>query len=190
MGHKRKNTGSPYSDWPNAIRGIPQRFILGPQLFNNFINVFLFIEKSGICKFADDNILFSCGDNLSVVLKSLEHNMKILLSLDSLIANPETFQFMSLQKFLRSKYCLTMGSINVEESDHVELLGITIDKHLDFKRHIEYLCWNANYKLHALRRMRKQIVVEKAKLLGNAFTDSQFNSAPLINGNLHKYSNH
>ena len=39
---------------------------------------------------------------------------------------------------------------------------------------------NANYKLHALRRIRKYLVVEKAKLLGNAFIDSQVTSAPLI----------
>ena len=91
--------------------------------------------------------------------------MKILLrrfNLNSLIANPEKFQFMILQKSLRSKYCLTTGPINLKESDHVELLGITIDKHLDFKRHLESLCWNANYKLHALRRMRKYLAVEKA----------------------------
>ena len=85
-----------------------------------------------------------------------------------------------LQKSLWSKYCLTIGPINVKESNHVEFLGITVDKHLDFKKYIENLCWNANYKLHALRRMRKYLAVEKAKLLGNAFINSQFNSAPLI----------
>ena len=155
---QRKKIGSSYSDWANVTRGIPQRSILGPLLFNIFINdIFLFIEKSDICKFADDNTLFSCGDNLSVILKSLEHDMKILLS--SLIVNPKKFQFMILQKSLRSKYCLTIGPINVKESDHVELLGITIDKHLDFKKHIENLCWNANYKLHALRHMRKKLAV-------------------------------
>ena len=71
--------------------------------------------------------------------------MKILLrlSLNSLIANPEKFQFMILLKFLQSKYCLKIGPINVKESDYAELLGITIDKHLDFKKHIEDLCWNA-----------------------------------------------
>ena len=73
-----------------------------------------------------------------------------------------------------------MGLINVKESDHVELLGITIDKHLDFKKHIENLCWNVNYKLYAPRHMRKNLAVEKAKLLGNGFIDSQFHSAPLI----------
>ena len=39
---------------------------------------------------------------------------------------------------------------------------------------------NANYKLHALRRMRKYLAKEKAKLLGEAFINSQFNSTPLI----------
>ena len=37
FGHKGKN-GSSYSDWANANRGAPQRSILGPLLFNNFIN--------------------------------------------------------------------------------------------------------------------------------------------------------
>ena len=77
---QRGKIGSSYSDWANVTRGIPQRSILGPLLFNIFTNdIFLFIEKSDICKFADDNTLFSCGDNLSVILISLEHDMKILL---------------------------------------------------------------------------------------------------------------
>ena len=77
---------------------------------------------------------------------------------------------MVLQKFQRSKYCLTIGPINITESFHVELLEI--DKYSDFKKHIENLCWNATYKLHTLRCMRKTLAVEKAELLGNAFIDS------------------
>ena len=104
--------------------------------------------------------------------------MKILLN--SLLAIPEKFQFMILQKFLRSKYCLTIRLINVKESDPVELLGITVEKYLDFEKHIQHLCWNVNYKLHVLRRMRKNLAEEKAKPLGSTFIDSQFNSALLI----------
>ena len=77
---QRKKIGSSYSDWANVTRGIPQISILGPLLFNIFISdIFLFVEKSDICKFADNNTLFSCGDNLSVILKSLEHDNRIPL---------------------------------------------------------------------------------------------------------------
>ena len=61
----------------------------------------------------------------------------------------------------------------------VELLGITIDKALNFKNHIENLCRTAQYRLHALRRIRKYLTLDKAKLSGNAFSDIQFNYAPV-----------
>ena len=47
---------------------------------------------------------------------------------------------MILKKSMRSKYCFKIRSINVKESDHEELLAIPIDKHLDFKKHIENIC--------------------------------------------------
>ena len=54
-----------------------------------------------------------------------------------------------------------------------------IDKNLTFKKHINNLVRKAQYKLHALRRIRKHLTIEKPKILGNAFIDSQFNYAPL-----------
>ena len=60
------------------------------------------------------------------------------------------------------------------------MLGITIDKKLTFKQHVENLCRKAQYKLHVLRRIRKFLTIKKAKMLGNAFIDSQFNYAPLL----------
>ena len=62
----------------------------------------------------------------------------------------------------------------------MELLGLTNDKELNSSKHIDKLCRNFQYKLHALRRIRKYLSLEKVKMLGNAFTDSQFNYVPLI----------
>ena len=55
-----------------------------------------------------------------------------------------------------------------------------IDKILTFKKHIDNLVRKTQCKLHALQRIRKFLIVEKAKILGNAFIYSPFNYAPLI----------
>ena len=72
-----------------------------------------------------------------------------------------------------------INSIKVEASADVLLLGITIDKKLTFKQHIENICRKAQYKLHASRPIRKSLTKEKAKILGNVI-ESQFNYAPLL----------
>ena len=78
------------------------------------------------------------------------------------------------------KHILKVNSTCVQSSDDVTLLGVMTDKNLTFKKYLGNLVCKAQYKLHALRHIRKFVTIEKAKILGNAFIDSQFNYAPLI----------
>ena len=55
-----------------------------------------------------------------------------------------------------------------------------MDNCLTFKYHIDTLCRSASYKLHVLRRMRKYLTPDKAKVLYNAFINSQFSYASII----------
>ena len=81
--HSRKQqtkVGSSYNKWSEIKHGIPQGSILGPLLFNIFINdLCIVIEKCDICNFADDNTLYSCRANLKTVLENLERDASKLL---------------------------------------------------------------------------------------------------------------
>ena len=71
-------------------------------------------------------------------------------------------------------YVLKTNLTCVQSSDDATFLGVITDKILTFKNNIYNLVCKAQFKLHALRRIRK------AKILDNALIDSQFNVAVLI----------
>ena len=112
---------SSYSVWYHIIRGVPQGSILDPLLFNLFINdLFLFLERTNIRNFADDN----------TKLEDLQHDMKILLNwfkINLMKPNPKKFQFMILGKGSRLPVILNINNIKKRESQKVMLLGLTID---------------------------------------------------------------
>ena len=120
----------------------------------------MFTENCEICNFVDDNSFYSDGMKLSSILENLKHDTKIILKwfrINSLKANPGKFQFMILGKKQCNKVKLKINSIVINESDTVELLGITVDNVLTFIEHTNNLCRIASYKLYALRRIRKYL---------------------------------
>ena len=72
---------------------------------------------------------------------------------------------MILGKTPRQPIMLNINQVTVKESQKVVLLGLTVDNRLTFKGHVDMLCSAANYKLHALTRIKKYLTQEKAELL-------------------------
>ena len=70
--------------------------MLGLILFNVFIqDIFMVIEQSDICNFADDNTLYSCGERLTEIKENLIFDTRSILNrfrLNSLKANLGNFR--------------------------------------------------------------------------------------------------
>ena len=76
----------------------------------------------------------------------MEHDASNLLywfKINSMKKNPEKFQFMILSKKSYEPQKRSVNAYTIKESDEVELLGLTIDKELNFSKHIDNLCRNA-----------------------------------------------
>ena len=180
---QRIKIGWSFSSWYDINTGVPQGSMLGPLLFNIFINdLFFSITKSEVCNFSDDNTLYSSNKDLDHVFNNLYYGLNNVLDwfkLNSLKANPDKFQFMILKANKNKSFNINIRGMNIPSKNEVILLGITVDHEIKFNKHIKYLCKWASFKLHALRRIRKYLGFEKATILANAFTESQFNYAPL-----------
>ena len=67
----------------------------------------MFIEKTDICNFADDNTLYKASPSLLVVLNCLGHDITIVLNwfkINSLKIHPKKSQFMVLGGKKRFQY--------------------------------------------------------------------------------------
>ena len=72
---QRTSVNASFSDWKEIETGVPQGSILGPLLFNIFLNdIFYFINNGNLCNYADDNTLYYIGKKLNMVKENLKIN--------------------------------------------------------------------------------------------------------------------
>ena len=168
----------------SIILGVPRESILGPIFFNVFINGSLyFIKETDIRNFADHTILHACGkklDNISFKLEIETNTVIQWLKDNEMVAYASKFQLMFLPKYKNIDKNMFFDGKIIKSQDTVELLGITLDKNINFKRHIQSICRKANNKTKALLCIRKFLNLEQAQVLAEAYISSNFRYCPLI----------
>ena len=184
---QRVKINGDYSTWKEILTGVPQGSVLGPLLFNIFINdIFFFVQSSEIYNYADDNTLSIADTNIDTIIRKLESDISILdvwFKNNGMLLNEDKCQFMIVET---SKYSreqtekITILNKEIEEVKNVNLLGITLDNSITMAEHIKKICKQAGNKLHALARIAHFLKEDKRKFLMKTFIISQFNYCPVI----------
>ena len=173
------------SSWAVLTKGVPQDSILGPLLFNIFMNdLFLFIEKCQLYNYADDNSLDSSSENLTEVLSNLRcdgRNAIEWFANNGTQVNPDKFHFMLFSPMPTAQQVLRIrDDTSLMSEAEVKVLGVTIDNKLCFSQHISACCKKAARHLNALARISKHLNINSRRAIYNSFIMSNFNYCPLV----------
>ena len=169
---QKTNVNNNYSLWKEIFTGVPQGSILGPLLFNIYINdIFLFVDEAFLSNYADDTALYSIHKNHISNQSVLKRNFICLQKWfyeNYMVLNPGKCCYMTFGSKFNNDLLLEDGTTIPSAEEHV-VLGITIDSHLNFHSHLKQLCKKVANKLNALTRIAPHLDQDQKKLIYNSF---------------------
>ena len=184
--HQRVRIGSVRSEWLNLNRGVPQGSVLGPVLFNIYINdMFMFNTKCDIYNYADDNCISFSSDDVHNIENVLKEELNVFMKWfekNSLSANATKFQSMlvySRKKPLKD-IDINFENVSITSSDCIKMLGIHVDERLNFDQHVTYICRKAGRQINVLKRMKNVLDFESRLCIYRSFILSNFSYCPVV----------
>ena len=168
---QRVKVGDTFSTWESVKRGVPQGSVLGPMLFNIFINdLFFHFKKAKLNAYADDHQVYYSHVDPTALEACVSHDVGVANQWyheNGMIVNE------------RKRQCLILGDTEYGFSfpvkDTLEIFGMEIDNKLNFSKHISNVCKTINNQFNVMLRFRKLIRREilfklyKAFILGLIF---------------------
>ena len=138
------NVNNNFSQWKDIFAGVLQGSILGPLIFNIYINgIFLFSDNVFLSNYADDTILYSTGENHSTNRNILNKRFLPLQKwfYENCIAlNPGKCCYMSFGSNPDKSDLILEDITKIPSAEEYVILGVTTDNRLTFYNCLKKLC--------------------------------------------------
>ena len=137
------------------------------HLWNIFQNDLAYEIKSNLSMYADDHQIYEVGKDFANVKSSLNKNAEKASKWyedNMLKGNYSKYKTMAMQnKGEITNLSMSIQGSEIESTEKLSLLGVTIDNKLNFNHHINNVCKKASQRIGVLMRL-KNLIPTEAKL--------------------------
>ena len=129
------------SDWLKVRQGVPQGTVLGPLLFNLYVNDLPNFINCSLIQFADDAVVYTFGKNI------LDCKLQLEKSFSSLV---DYFSYHSLKLISEKTEFIVFGTSSaavsikvdnhiIKEVENVKYLGVILDNKLLYQQEVKQI---------------------------------------------------
>ena len=175
---QRVRLSGQHSSMKTIMKGVPQGSILGPILFNIFMNDLSYaIDECTLFTYADDTQLFKSAEDIDQVEHAINADLKKVdewYEFNQMKRNHSKYQAITFGRVERNPVLTCEGTV-IPSQDEMELLGVTIDNKLKFEGQIRKICRKVSQQVAVLNRSKKILPFELRIDIYRAFIAPHFN---------------
>ena len=161
---------------------------MGPLLFIIYIDdIFKVATRCKVLSYADDTTLYYSNQHPSNLQVALNEDIKLITAWfnnNGLKVNSAKSQFMVINTpSIDSRFeniHIKVGKKVIPQMSDISILGVTLDKHLKWNKHVDGLIRRCKFQLRAFHRSVKYIDMDEKRLLYNSCLASRLAYADVI----------